>query len=220
LGDAEKAFLTAHSLLLDSLGPVHVEVASTARNIARVCVLQGKNAEAEPWFREAIAVHPKSTAKDQADAWYIRGQAAVATSRTGRREEAMRELRLVLDKQAQLGALPNRMLEHRSALGFLLLESHRNAAAAAMFADALAQARDAFVPDHPRIAEAECGLGLAWAAQGRPEGRKLVERKWKQYSSWGLADPVYLPQMRAALSRESASSWQSLSGAAVHFQHE
>ncbi|HTS61030.1 MAG TPA: serine/threonine-protein kinase [Candidatus Acidoferrales bacterium] len=201
LAEAEHALRAAYAQLVRLLGPVHIEVASTARNIARTCVLQGRNAEAEPWFREGIAVHPQSTPKDQADMWYIRGQAAVATARLGRREEAMQELRLVLANLALLGAPLERTIEHRTALGFLLLDSGRHLEAAAMFSEALEYGRKAFVPEHPRVAEAECALGLALAAQGRPEGRKLVERKLPQYSAWGLADPVYLARMRGVLSQ-------------------
>lgn len=131
----------------------------------------------------------------------MRGQAAVAASRTGRPAGAIQELRLVLERLVALGVSPARTSDARIALGFVLLDLGKHAEAVALFRDSLEMRRKAMPADHPAIAEAECGFGAALATQGEPEGRRIVERCWSAYRTWGLADPVYLARTRAWVSR-------------------
>jgi hypothetical protein len=132
--------------------------------------------------------------------WFMRGQAAVAASRTGRVAGAIQELRLVLERLVALGVPPARTSDARIALGFVLLDSGKHAEATALFRESLEARRREMPTDHPAIAEAECGFGTALATQGEPEGRRIVDRCWSAYRAWGLADPVYLTRTRAWVS--------------------
>jgi tetratricopeptide (TPR) repeat protein len=196
--EAEEAFRSAHALFVKLLGAEHTHVANAARNLARIHLLQGDNAAAVRWFREAVEVHRKANGSD-AGYWFMRGQAAVAASRTGRAARAIPELRLVLDRLIALGVPPARTSDARIALGFVLLDSGKHAEATALFRESLEMRRKEMPADHPAIAEAECGFGAALATQGEPEGRRIVEHCWSAYKAWGLADPVYLARTRASL---------------------
>src|SRR5262249_10887034 len=126
----------------------------------------------------------------------------VAASRTGRAVEAVRELRLVLERLSAAGAPAIRTAEARIALGFLLLESGEIAEASVLFRDALDLRHKHVTPEHPAIAEAECSYGLALSVQGNAEGRSLIEKSWPRYRAWGFADPVYMARIRAVLAHE------------------
>ena len=189
--EAEESFRNAYALFVKLLGNEHLHVANAARNLARIRLLRGDSAGSARWFREAVEVHQRVNGTG-VNYWFLRGQAAVATGRTGRRTEAISELRLALEKMASLQAPPLRTAEARTALGFALLQSGKAVEAEALFRESLELRRNGMAPDHPAIAEAECGLGAALAAQGKPEGRRMVERSWRRYRAWGLADPVYI----------------------------
>ena len=193
--EAEEAFQSAHTLFVKLLGNEHLHVANAARNLARIRLLRGDSVGAARWFREAVEVHQRVNGTG-VNYWFLRGQAAVATGRTGRSTEAISELRLALEKMASLHAPPLRTAEARTALGFALLQSGKAVEAEALLRESLELRRKGMAPDHPAIAEAECGLGAALAAQGKPEGRRMVERSWRRYRAWGLADPVYIALTR------------------------
>jgi len=197
--EAEQSFRSAYALFVMLLGPEHWQVANAARNLARIRLLRGDNTGAARWFRNAIQVQRRVTDSGEGD-WFMRGQAAVATARTGRTAEAMKELRLVLDRLVASGVHASRTAEARIALGFLLLDAGKNGEAAALFRQSLDSRRADTPADHPSIAEAECALGAALATQGNPEGRLLVERSWPRYRAWGLADPVYRARIQRSLS--------------------
>jgi hypothetical protein len=73
------------------------------------------------------------------------------------------------------------------ALGFALLDAGKAGEAETFMRDAL-DARKKYLPvGHPAIAEAQFGLGNALAAQGKPEGRELIEQSLPKYRTWGLA---------------------------------
>src|SRR5262249_54088541 len=96
LGDhagSEDAFRKAHVLLARLLGSEHWQVANAARNVARIRLLRGAPHDSAEWFTRALEIQRK-TVPDGTDYWFLRGQAAVATARTGRKREAARELRL------------------------------------------------------------------------------------------------------------------------------
>jgi serine/threonine-protein kinase len=193
--EAERAFGNAHTLFVKLLGREHIHVANAARNLARIRLLRGDNARAAQWFREAIEVHRKVDGTG-ANYWFLRAQAAVAMGRTGRTADAVSELRLALEKMLELKVLPLRTAEARTALGFALLQSGEPTEAEAFFRESLELRRNSLIEGHPAIAEAECALGAALAAQGKPEGRLMVERSLPRFRAWGLADPVYLALVR------------------------
>ena len=193
--EAEESFRNAHALFVKLLGSDHLSVANATRNLARIRLLRGDNADAARWFREALDVHRKGGGTG-ANYWFLRGQAAVAMARNGRKAEAMDELRLALEKMASLNTPPLRTTEARVALAFALLESGRPMDAEVLFRESLEARRKGMVADHPAIAEAECGLGAALLAQAKPEGRAMIERSRRRYRAWGLADPVYVALLR------------------------
>jgi len=193
--EAEEAFRTAHTLFMKLLGGQHTHVANAARNLARIRLLRGDNAGAAQWFGEAVEVHQRVNGTG-VNYWFLRGQAAVATGRTGRRADSIRELRLALEKMASLNAPPSRTAEARTALGFALLQSGKPVESEALFRESLELRRNGMPADHPAIAEAECGLGAALAAQGKREGSVILERSSPKFRAWGLADPVYIALTR------------------------
>ncbi|MFQ5741271.1 MAG: tetratricopeptide repeat protein [Acidobacteriota bacterium] len=70
------------------------------------------------------------------------------------------------------------------------------------FRAALRQRQATLPANHPKIGEAQCGLGCALAAQGRDrEARPWLEQGLPVFQSWGLADPVNLKMVEAQLSR-------------------
>jgi hypothetical protein len=91
-----------------------------------------------------------------------------------------------------LNVPPLRTSETRTALGFALLQAGKPLEAEALFRESVDLRRKGLAAGHLAIAEAECGLGAAQAAQQKPEGRPFVERSCRRYRAWGLADPLYL----------------------------
>jgi hypothetical protein len=84
--------------------------------------------------------------------------------------------------------------------GFALLESGAARQAESLFRDALAFRRANLAANHPRIAEAECGLGGALGLLGRPrEAEALLARSLPVFRSWGLADPVSVRRLEKQL---------------------
>jgi tetratricopeptide (TPR) repeat protein len=194
--ECEEMFRTAHTLFVKLLGREHVHVANATRNLARVRMFRGDYREAARLIREAVDVHRKVNGP-AAGYWYMRGQSAVVTAALGQPVEAVKELRLVLNELSALGAPPARKSDMQIALGFTLLDAGRAREAETFMREAL-QARTKHIPlEHPSLAEAECGLGAALAAQGKREGRDMVRRSLPRYRTWGLA--VYASRAAARM---------------------
>jgi hypothetical protein len=149
-------------------------------------MFRGNYREAAQLFREAVDVHRKVNGPD-AGYWYMRGQAAVVTAGLGQLAEATKELRLVLGELSALGVPPARKSDVQIALGFALLDGGRAAEAETFMREALEARRKHIAPEHPSLAEAECGLGAALAARGKREGRDLIRRFLPRYRTWGPA---------------------------------
>jgi tetratricopeptide (TPR) repeat protein len=184
--ECEEAFRKARNVLVKLLGPEHVHVANATRNLARVRMFRGDYHEASRLFREAVDVHRKVNGPD-AGYWYMRGQAAAVAAGLGRTGEAAKELRLVLHQLSALGVPPSRKSDPQVALGYILLDGGRAGEAEMLMREALEARKQSMPPEHPAIAEAECGLGAALAAQGKAEGREMVRRNLPKYRTWGLA---------------------------------
>jgi tetratricopeptide (TPR) repeat protein len=190
--ECEEAFRTAQSIFVKLLGPEHAHVANATRNLARVRMFRGDYRESSVLFRQALDVQRKANGTDHGY-WYMRGQAAAVTAGLGRTTEAESELRLVLSQLSSLGVPPARKSDPQVALGFVLLETGKAPEAEMLMREALEARNKYMAPEHPAIAEAECGLGAALAAQGKPEGRDMVRRSLPEYRRWGLA--VYAPRL-------------------------
>ena len=184
--ECEEAFRTAQSIFVKLLGPEHAHVANATRNLARVRMFRGDYRESSVLFRQALDVQRKANGTDHGY-WYMRGQAAAVTAGLGRTTEAESELRLVLSELSSLGVPPARKSDPQVALGFVLLEAGKAPEAEMLMREALEARNKYMAPEHPAIAEAECGLGAALAAQGKPEGRDMVRRSLPKYRRWGLA---------------------------------
>jgi tetratricopeptide (TPR) repeat protein len=193
--EAEQIFRESLELIRKLLGPGHSHAANALRNVGRIRLLRGDPGAAWRMLSEAAEIQRKSGGAD-GRYWYMRGQAAVAAARLGRRAEAIRQMRLVLEQLAGLREAPNRLADMRLALGFELLEEARAAEAEGPLLEALEARRKSLPPGHPGIAEAECGWGAALAMQGKAEGRAIVRRSLSRYRSWGLALPSYIASSR------------------------
>jgi tetratricopeptide (TPR) repeat protein len=185
-GECEEAFRKARTLFVKLLGPEHVHVANATRNLARIRMFRGDYREASSLFRQALEVHRKVNGPD-AGYWYMRGQAAVVDAGLGAATQAAKELRQILDHLSALGVPPLRQSDAQVALGFVLLETGKAGEAETSMRRALEARQKHLPPEHPAIAEAECGLGAVLAAQGKPEGGELLRRSLPRYKTWGLA---------------------------------
>lgn len=195
--ECEQVFRTAQTLFVKLLGPEHSHVANATRNLARARMFRGDDRESSALFRQAVQVHLKANGPDHGY-WYMRGQAAIVMARLGRAAEAESELRLVLDQLAALGVPPARQSDAQVALGIVLLDTGKLRESETLLRQALEARRRGMPPEHPAIAEAECALGAALAAQGRPEGCDRIRRHLAKYQTWGLA--IYAPRLAAQIS--------------------
>jgi hypothetical protein len=105
----------------------------------------------------------------------------------GAATKAAKELRQVLKHLSARDVPPSRQSDAQVALGFVLLETGKAGEAEVFMRQALEARKKHLPPEHPAIAEAECGLGAVLAARGKPEGGELLRRSLPRYRTWGLA---------------------------------
>jgi serine/threonine-protein kinase len=192
LRGAAEAFSNALATFEASLPASHWRVANAARNVGQLMSLQGQFAEGLPFLDRAVAARESGGERD-AGYHHMRGQRAMAWLGLGRTREAILELERVaqaLAKPDARGSDLNRGDVH-VWLGIAQLEAGRPETAERHFRTALDAWQGALPADHPRIAEATCGLALSTGAQGRGgEASALLGPARDTYLSWGLAQPL------------------------------
>lgn len=198
--EAERELRESHRLRVAVLGADHRESVRTLRNVARIVELGGQPAEALAIFDEVISRLPATGLPREA--WPpFAAQRAVALWRTGRKNDAERDLhRALADLRAAYPA-------GHDEIATALLARARFAEDSGDPAAALDDAREAFTareaqypPGSPRLLEARAEVGRALVLSGQSEeGRPLLEAALPTLEGWGLLHPDDRAALRAAL---------------------
>lgn len=200
--EAEDRFREALAIWRAIFTQDHWRTMNDLRNLGIVLQLQGKYEEGLPYLQEAVAVNQRLFGADSPQVGYLKGQVGVLLLHVDRPEAAYRHveeaLRLI---EASADVLPASMLaDTQQRMGQVLLERRAFEAAAAYFREALAYRRRVLPEGDAKVAEAQCGLGTALAAQGAVEEAVLLLRDAVPlYAAWGQADRLLLAQAQRAL---------------------
>jgi tetratricopeptide (TPR) repeat protein len=189
---AQEAARESYRLYARLLGPKHPYTGVTARHLGEILQLGGRNAEALAVLQEAAAIQRRIAGNaDHGELALTEIRIAVLLIRSGRYQEGLASLESIVEKLGRIhpqGTLA--LAEANVKLGFALLEGNRPAAAESHFRKAV-EWLGPQMPGTARLAEAECGLGVAVARQGRQgEGRQLLAKAFSRFSGWAWADQV------------------------------
>jgi len=199
---AEEAYREALAMHLQLVGPDHWRTANTARNVGRILELQQRYDEALPFFEQSIPVFERSFGANKRSAAYMRGQLGMILLRLGRTDEARRmvaeALRMIREDVPAQGH--SKLADAQLWMGRVLLEVGDAPASEPFLRDALSYRTSTLAPTDPAIAEAQCELGQALAAQGRfTDAENLLLSGFSRFRTWGLADAVVVEQTRRAI---------------------
>ncbi len=205
--EAEASFREALDIFRETVGTSHVRYGNGLRNLAMSLAFQDRYGESVTLMEEALATFARSGDLTEAAAAGITAQFGLCLAGNGRTDEAVHRLR---DARAAAhtsgdGVPSTAASDLNIALGFLLATTGSPADAREaenLLRAALESHRRTLPGRHPRIAEIQCGLGAALAAQGRgPEAVPLLRESCPILERWGRADPASLRRYRAALAR-------------------
>jgi serine/threonine-protein kinase len=203
LSYAERGQLERAEAMLDTslaafrkvLAPRHWRVANTLRNLGLVMAFAGHPEAGLATLDSAIALGsdlPTDTA-------YKSGQRTIILLQLGRNEEALRN---AVHADSTLRALDHKGSEPGVWLAAALLENGNAGRAAELFRAAVAAARQKAPAGQPKIAQAECGLGIALAElDQRAEARTLLATPCDAYRRNGTAYPSLLRRIDGARER-------------------
>jgi serine/threonine-protein kinase len=187
--EAGAAFAEALSIFEGVLGPEHWRLANSARNVGQLLALQGRYREALPYLERSIQIIEKTPGPTQRPV-YLQGQRAMVLLGLGEVERALRELSEVAEQLAdpENEFSPDYAADGQIWLGIAQLRAGDLDAARPLFARAL-EIRSEILPEqHPKLAEAQCGLFLCRSSQPNDEELESIAR----YRAWGLAHPLLL----------------------------
>jgi serine/threonine-protein kinase len=198
--EAEQALRRSLQGFEAALGPLHWKVANAARNVGQLLAFQGRYAEGLPFIERAIAIKSELGETDRSYE-YLRGQRALMLVGSGHEAEGtaiLQRTRELMESTQGPGG-PGYTADATVWLGIARLHTGEPVAAEALFRHAVEIRESILGGDHPRVAEARCGLGASLAAQGREsEAADLLSANVERYRSWGLAHPLLLEHLPAA----------------------
>ncbi|MFN0151761.1 MAG: protein kinase domain-containing protein [bacterium] len=200
---AEAAFRESREIFREAFGDRHWRFANATRNVGRAIALQGRYADAQPLFQEALATQRQLDPAAHTIANY-QIALAVNVARLGERESALEMLRTARSmlEADSLSALPATLASANTWLGWLLIEANDAKAAEPLFREAVARRSALYAPTHPDVADAQCGLAHALAAQGRDaEAAAILRAHYDAFRRWGGADPAIARQVAATYER-------------------
>jgi len=204
LAGAERSYSRVRELYQKLLGPTHWHTANAARNLARVIELQGRYAEALPWLRDAYEIARQRGDDGGRMAAVMGGQLGALLARTGTRTEGLAMLRRAL---RELDAIFPGGHPHVADTAVVLARTLSSPGIPADLVEAEKLARRAIemrstqlAPEHPKLAEARCVLGIVLAAAGRDsEAEPLLRNALPALEAWGVADKADLAEARRRL---------------------
>jgi serine/threonine-protein kinase len=148
-------------------GDRHPDVAGGLNNLGELLFERGEYVDAEAVHRQALSLRRETLGSEHADVGASLMSLARALQRQGRLVEAEGLYgQSLANFQKLLSTHPLRGYA-LGYLGSLLLERGRNREAEGLFREALAVRQKALPANHPDIAEAKSGLGMALARQSR-----------------------------------------------------
>ena len=194
------------------------ELGRTLHTLGLVVRSQGRHAEAEPLFREALRAQGRALAPDHPDNLATRSELGGVLRELGRTDEAARLHREVVERWRQAVGDAHRETEiARTQLAETLLASGAHAESIALYRAVLGRTVEAVGPDHPgagiigallagayreagRLAEAEAAYREALRAMraGLPPGHVRVARARAGLGATLTAQGRY-PEAEAAL---------------------
>jgi tetratricopeptide (TPR) repeat protein len=210
--EAEAAYREVVDIFAAVIGPDNWRVGADMMGLARTIAQQGRYGEAEALARRAIAVLDRSESAHSVSA-SARAQLALMIAAGGgaRLADAAAEARAARDVITALGDGAERDAVAQVNLAAALIAIETNslrvspestsatsasgatrglslAEAESLLREALAIRRELFVGGHPAVAEAQCALAAALAAQGRrDEASQLLRDAFPRYRAWGFA---------------------------------
>ncbi len=167
LTEARREFVTAAAILQRARGPSHPSVARVHSALADLLRDQGLNTQAETHFRRALVIRERSLGPNHRDVARSLSNLAVTLARLGKMNEAL--------------ALSNRALEIRRrpeisdpigladaliAHGSIEAQRGNQPGARESYERAATIRQEVLGPSHPDVAEADAGLGAAFARMG------------------------------------------------------
>jgi tetratricopeptide (TPR) repeat protein len=198
--EAEQALRRSMEGFEAAFGPRHWKVANASRNVGQLLAFQGRYAEGLPFIERAIAIKAELGETDRSYE-YLRGQRALMLVGAGREAEGIPILQRVWERMesTQGPGGPGYTADATVWLGIARLHTGNPVAAEDLFRQAVEIRESILDGDHPRVAEARCGLGASLAARGRDEeAAALLGGNVERYRAWGLAHPLLLGHLPAA----------------------
>lgn len=166
--DAEQLYKRSLAIDEKSLGPDHIEVASSLNNLAELYRTQGKYTEAEPLYKRALALREKILKLDHPSVAQSLNNLALLYDNQGnytkaeplyKRSLAIREKVLEPDHRDMAFTLNN--------LGMLYYSQNNYKEAERLLKRAVAIFEKALGPDHPNVAASLNNLAGLYRGQGK-----------------------------------------------------
>jgi len=198
---ARKYYGDALALAEDRLGPDHPDVATVLNNIGVLEWRAGRAEQAIALLERALDVRVRTLGPDHPEIATSRmnlGNALLAVEQYERASKSFEQAAAALRRRSGsehdlADTLYNLAICHHMRDDF--------AAAAPIYEEALLRSQALFGPDHPEVAFAMNGLGVALVELGRlEEARPLLERALAIRTRRGV-EPVDLGEVRFALAR-------------------
>jgi len=187
--ESAEAFAEALAIFERTLDPNHWRIANESRNVGQLLALQGRYEEGLPYLDRSIEIGESGDGEPGAMA-YQRGQRALIWLGMGQLERAREELAWVAEQIADpdRGNSPAYQADSQVWLGMAELRAGHPEPAQECFELALAIRFRVLGVQHPKYAEAACGVGITSTEPIDPALAEMARR----YRAWGLAHPLML----------------------------
>ena len=139
----------------------------------------------------------------------MRSQLGYMLARAGRMDEGFAALQQSLKSLKENHPAGHQYVaDTQILLGFVQLRREAPSEAELLFRDAI-RFRQSYLPaTHAEVAEAQCGLASALAAQARyNEASPIFRQNFTRFRDWGLADRTEVERSRVSWTDVSTSLW-------------